>query len=194
MKVKLLLKDGTTMEVEDVVNYSIHTAAPPPTEDIPFEVNYKGIDQSLFEKARSDREQEKTRQIILEAFAEVDKYPEKYASPFDTLMPKKTKINNIKEMKMDAYHLGGHVADWVEQALEWAQRISNGESWEFLCNYTDSASWFRVISWKDDLYRLVGGSSRVASYNPASAVKDYPRYISCDAPMSAVPLVAIRKK
>ena len=31
------------------------------------------------------------------------------------------------------------MADWVEQAFEWAQRISNGESWKTICNDADTA-------------------------------------------------------
>ena len=102
-----------------------------PTDDQWFEVNPRAINQSLFQKKRKDERQEKTRKLILEAFAEVKSSPEKYGKKFKTMMPKKTWTSKtVEELKQLACKLGDHNADWVEQALEWAQRICNGESWE----------------------------------------------------------------
>lgn len=102
-----------------------------PTEDQAFEVNPQTINQSLFQKERKDRRQEETRQLILEAFAKVKSNPKKYGRKFKTMMPKKTwRSKTVEELKQLACKLGDHNADWVEQALEWAQRICNGESWE----------------------------------------------------------------
>ena len=61
-----------------------------PTEDQWFEVNPQTINQSLFKKNRKDERQERTRKLILEAFAEVKSSPEKYGRKFKTMMPKKT--------------------------------------------------------------------------------------------------------
>lgn len=166
-----------------------------PTEDQWFEVNPQTINQSLFKEKRKDERQERTRKLILEAFAEVDKHPEKYASAFYTLMPEK-KWNDYKtvaELKAYANDLDGQMADWVEQALEWAQRLFNGESWETICNNADTANWYRVILWENGCYRLVGGSRNSNGNNPASGVFNYD-FASYSFFLDTVPLVVLKKK
>lgn len=165
-----------------------------PTEDQWFEVNPQAINQSLFQKKRKDERQEKTRKLILEAFAEVKSSPEKYGRKFKTMMPKKTWISKtVKELKQLACELGDHNADWVEQALEWAQRICNGESWEAVCNNVDTANWYRLVVWKNGYARLVCGSRDSFNYHPASDVSDYD-YNSGDRIRSTVPLVVLYEK
>ena len=161
-----------------------------PTEDAWFEVKPQAIDQKLFEKKREDNRQEETRKLILEAFAEMKDNPEKYGN-FKTMMPQKTWSSiTVAQLKEMACELGDHNADRVEQALEWAQRIANGESWEAICNDKDTANWYRLVVWKNGYTRLVGGS--VCDFNdlPASDVGfsvcfDY-NYLS-----STVPLVVL---
>lgn len=170
---------------------SIAKGAQEPTEDKWFEVNPQTIDQSLFQKKRKDERQEKTRRLILEAFTEVKSSPEKYGKKFKTMMPKKSwTYKTVEELKQLACKLGDHNADWVEQALEWAQRISNGESWEVICNNADTANWYRMIIWKNGYARLVGGS-RVSSYDlPASDVNNND-YNSNNRINNTVPLVVL---
>ncbi len=48
------------------------------------------------------------------------------------------------------------MADWVEQALEWAQKIFDGQSWESICNYPDTSKNKRMIIWKNGNYATVG--------------------------------------
>ena len=162
-----------------------------PTEDAWFEVKPQAIAQKLFEKKRTDQRQEATRQIILEAFAEMKDNPEKYGKNFKTMMPKKTWVcKSVQQLKYMASQLGDHNADWVEQALEWAQRIANGESWKNICKDKDTANWYRLVIWKDGYAHLVGGSACYSSIGPASFVSsgdfsgDYNLYY-------AVPLVVI---
>lgn len=143
----------------------------------------------------SNPQQEFIRQIIQEAFAEVDKNPEKYASAFYTLMPEKkwNGYKTIAELKAYANDLGGQMADWVEQVLEWAQRLFNGESWEAICNSADTANWYRIILWKYGYYRLVGGSRNINDSSPASLVhiRDYNYKYRF---YNIVPLVVLKKK
>lgn len=141
-----------------------------PTEGKCFGVNPMGIDRSLFQGERSDSEQEKTRQYILEAFAEVDKHPDEYAKPFKTLRPKKTwkGVNTGIELKQYAENLGGHYGNKTRKALQWAQRISNGEKWEEVCNTSDTAECCELVDWEIGYSRLVGGKS--LSSNPATYV------------------------
>jgi len=124
----------------------------------------------------------------------VKKNPEKYGKKFKTMMPKKIWTSKtVEELEQLACKLGNHNADWVEQALEWAQRICNGESWETVCNYADTAKWYRVISWKNGDYRLVGGS-RVFGINiPASNVL-HDVYYSSSRVILTVPLVVLYEK
>ena len=165
-----------------------------PTEDQWFEVNPQTINQSLFKKKRKDERQERTRKLILEAFAEVKSSPEKYGRKFKTMMPKKTWTSKtVAELKQLACEFGNHNADWVEQALEWAQRICNGESWKAVCNNADTANWYRLVVWKNGYARIVGGSRHDDNYFPASddLSDDYFSFNSFD---NTVPLVVLYEK
>ena len=165
-----------------------------PTEDQWFEVNPQTINQSLFKKKRKDERQERTRKLILEAFAEVKSSPEKYGRKFKTMMPKKTWTSKtVAELKQLACEFGNHNADWVEQALEWAQRICNGESWEAVCNNADTANWYRLVVWKNGYARLVGGSRHNSDYYPAPDVVSG-GCNSDDCRYHTVPLVVLYEK
>ncbi len=165
-----------------------------PTEDQWFEVNPQTINQSLFKKKRKDERQERTRKLILGAFAEVKSSPEKYGRKFKTMMLKKTwTFKTVAELKQLACEFGNHNADWVEQALEWAQRICNGESWEAVCNNADTANWYRLVVWKNGYARLVGGSRCNGNFNPASDV-DFIDCYSSRSISNTVPLVVLYEK
>ena len=160
-----------------------------PQEGIVFEVNPLAIDLDLFECKRKDLDQEKTRQLILDAYMEVFNNL-KYTKPFKTLIPEKNwDIKTVKELKQVAINLGGRVANWVEQALEWAQRISNGETWEELCNNYDTANWYRLVVWKRQHNRLIGGSQEGKGDAPPTSIGRY--YYDSDEELTfnAVPLI-----
>ena len=162
-----------------------------PTEGKVVEVNPTAINRQLFQEGRNDTKQEMTRQLILEAFVEVDANPEKYGRSFKTLMPKKTwSSKDTEELKNLAQKMGDHMADRVEQALEWAQRIDNGESWNTVCNDKDTANWYRAIFWLNHCAMLVGGSVSCGDDNPPSYVNmhNYNGYINF---FFAVPLVVL---
>ena len=160
-----------------------------PTEDEWFEVKPQAIDYELFKKKRRDKRQEATRQLILEAFAEIKKEPEKYGKNFKTMMPKKTwRSKTVSELEELARNLGDHNADWVEQVLEWAQRIANGESWEAICNDADTANWYRLVVWKYGYKRLIGGSVDNLDSDSASDVNNG-TFIFNDILRHVVPLV-----
>jgi len=162
------------------------------TESKWFEVNPSAIDQNLFKEKRSDSRQEETRQLILEAFEELKKHPERNEA-FKTLIPEKTwECKTIGELKKMATQLGDHIADWVEQSLEWAQRIANGESWEAICNEEDTANWYRLVVWKNGYTRLVGGSRLDNTLVPASGVYNYD-YVVNGYISNTVPLVVLKK-
>ena len=103
-------------------------------------------------------------------------------------MPEKTwRSKRVANLKKIANKLGDHCADWVEQALEWAQRIANGESWEDICNKRDTANWYRMVVWKENLLRLVGGSCNSINFNPAfvggESVYSFLSSIDCTVPL-----------
>lgn len=156
-----------------------------------FEVNPKAINQELFSEPREDSEQEATRQIILRAFIKLNEEQERYGRPFKTMIPEKTWSSiKVEELEKIASNLGDHMADWVEQALEWAQRIANGETWEDVCNEPDTADWYRVVFWGNNDARFVGGARKNLSSDPASSVHDY-GYKCNNILMIAVPLVVL---
>ena len=157
--------------VGEYFNNKKFKVAQTPTEEKCFVVNLNDIDQNLFKKERKDSEQECIRQIILEAFLEVKSNPEKYEKTFMTMIPKKIWLEKtVEEMEEFTRSMGGHIADWVEQSLEWAQRIANGETWEAICNNPDTAEWYRLVRWQNDKYRMIGGSSKLHHCNSSSFV------------------------
>lgn len=169
-----------------------------PTEDEPFEVDPQAIDQELFQKkweelseAEKGSLQGNTCQLILEALVELKNNPEKYGRKFKTVMPKKEwDYKTVAELQEWACELGDHNAEWVEQALEWAQRICNGESWKAICNDPDTANWYRLVVGKDGYARLVGGSHNVDNTASASDVSDF--YCRPDRRLNhTVPLVVL---
>jgi len=170
------------------------TTAKVPTEDQWFEVNPLGIDQTLFKNKREDGTQEDTRKLILEAFAELKSNPKKYGKKFKTMMPKKKWSSKTGgELKELASKLGDHNADWVEQALEWAQRIINGESWEAICNEYDNANFHRLVVWKNGYDRIVGGALDCNINAPASVIGGID-YTSDDSHYYTMPLVVLYEK
>lgn len=164
-----------------------------PTENKWFQVNPQTIDQELFKDKRQDLKQEQTRQLIVEAFVEVANNPVRYCRTFYTMMPKKTwSSKTVAELKKMACKLGGRNADWVEQTLEWAQRIAHGESWEAICNNSDTANWYRIVIWKNGYARLVGGSIHSCTVFPASAVGSHDNYDDSKL-VDTIPLVVFHR-
>ena len=160
-----------------------------PTEGKWFRVNPLAIDQNLFKEKREDLMQDKTRKLILQAFKELKKHPERNKA-FKTLIPEKTwEVETVGGLKKMASQLGDHIADWVEQALEWAQRIENGESWEALCNKADTANWYRLVVWKEGYPQCVGGLREDSDFSMPSVALDDDAYADYDFSFLAVPLV-----
>ena len=169
----------------------IYEVAQKPTEGKWFKVKPLAIDQTLFKEKREDGRQEKKRQLILEAFEELKKNPKEYGRNFETMMPKKIwKQKTVADLREIACNLGDHEANWVEQTLEWAQRIANGESWEDLCNKPDTANWLRAVIWKNGYTRLIGGSVRINLFGPATNVFDFLNLFDYENANNIVPLVA----
>ena len=144
-------KVRTTLEIASI-----------PTEGKYFEVNFFSINQNKFKRKRKNPVQEQLRQQILKAFVEVANNPERYALPFKTVIPKRPHglaPRQVEEVKKMAEYVGDHNADWVEQTLEWAQRISNGEKWRTLCNKNDTAKWHRLVEGANGEFLCVGGAT-----------------------------------
>ena len=141
-----------------------------PKKDECFMVNPMNIDRTYFEEKRKDKKQEKTRKIIVKAFAEVDHSPEEYNRVFWIMVPeKKWAWKTVKGLQQVAINLGGHTANWVEQALAWAQQLYNEQSdsgWENLCNKEDTSSYYRMVIWGDYI-SYIGDSKWCANgYSP----------------------------
>lgn len=160
-----------------------------PTEGEWFEVNPLTIDPKLFQEEREDESQERTRQIILKAFVILKRSPTVYGRRFYTMIPKKeSEYETVADLKTDAKKMGSQMANWVHQALEWAQRIQNGNTWEEICNNADKSNWYRAVMWTDYFVRLVGGSSKTNKNYSASNVSGF-YYLDCDKVNNVVPLI-----
>ena len=122
-----------------------------------FEVNPQAIDWQVFFEKREDEAQEMTRQLILEAFSEWKSETNNYGLTFKTMIPVKTWVRaKPDQLQKIAQKIGDDMASWVEQALEWAQRIHNGETWESICNSPDRFMYCRLIKWKEGLANVGG--------------------------------------
>lgn len=155
------------------INGRCYEVVKKPTEGKLFRVDPKSLDRKLFTKNVANKQQEETRQLILKALREVDAHPEKYSRVFYTMLPVKSwQTHSVLELLNLPSALGGQIGDWVEQSLEWAQRIHNGETWETICNEPDRANWFRLVMWWHGYIRRVGGSKSCNIYYPVSRVCD----------------------
>lgn len=165
------------------------------SEEEKFRVIPNSIDVTLFEKKRKDKKQERVRQVILEAFEEVRKRPEKYAEHFYVMIPKKTWITKtIEELVIMANTGESCIADWVHQSLVWAQRIANGESWMNICNNPDTEKWYRIVLGKNGKIWLVGGSHEYDDdICPPADYSECYMIDSCAKVGDAVPLMVFYK-
>jgi len=158
-----------------------------PTEGKWYRVNPLKINQEFFQEQREDGNQEKTRQIILSAFRKLNSNPDYYGIPFETMMPEKTwRIKSISDMRSMALDLGEGTASLYEQSLEWAQRIIN-ESWEAICNDSDTAKCYRFVEHSDKSVLIVGGCENSKPIAHPSDIANFGNY-SSDI-MNTVPLV-----
>jgi len=124
-----------------------------------FEVDPKRIKRSLFEIRDDEADIVEAKQLISEAFKEMQKNPNKYARSFKVMIPKKVTYIDKRFMEIinSLNEKNEHIADWVELALVWAQRISNGETWKTL--HINVSFYGRFIIWKDGNIASVGGST-----------------------------------
>lgn len=184
------------LSTKDTKKATTAEVAKKPTEEKWFEVKPQTIDQNLFlfrHNARKDEQQEEIRLLIVDAFKEMEIDPERYGKNFKTMFPKRTRsmsLENVGELKAMASKLGDHNADWVEQSLEWAQRIANGETWESICNDPDTAKWGRLVKWKNGYTRVIGGSH---SNDHSAANVGINEYKDCEVIYNVVPLIVSYK-
>lgn len=123
-----------------------------------FEVDPKTIKRELFFKEVNEID-EKARKLICEAFEEMKKKPYKYARKFKVRIPERVTYydKRFSEIMDSLSEKKQHIADWVELALVWAQRISNGETWSSLRMNVSLYQLF--IIGKNGKIATVGGSA-----------------------------------
>ena len=176
---------GTSPE-SDIPGYRRPMLIPAsPIEGKWFMVNPMCIDRKLFEEKREDRIQECLRKLILQTFKAVDEKPKIYRYPFSTLIPKKEELPSVMwadtekrtihefEHLLKNYNSSYSWANIMEQSLEWAQCIQNGETWEDLCNNPDTVTRHRlVIDRNEERIYTIGGSCSGSKINsPFTIVK-----------------------
>lgn len=153
------------------------------------------IDRSLFEKNKliGDANREWIGEIIREAFEEFDNEHEKYGAQFYIFIPEKKWEGYIKVQTLKNYakKCGGRVTDWVEWALQQAQRILNGESWEVVCDGIVLSPKIVMILWKKRRYRVVGNLCLHYAVFPLYEV-DRSGYYSYNKIKNVVPSITLR--
>lgn len=181
MKLEIKFKNGSKQLIEDVEEYTViddkNANILPPMEEETFEVDLSRIKKELFRIPRKDDKQEQIRQLILEALSEADSTAQK----FTIYVPKRKEDGRCRVSWLASYakKMGGRVATFYEWILVLAQRISNGESWETICNNYDTAPNYWMVWWGknrygEDIFFIVGG----CKYGVASNYSDVPIYSS----------------
>lgn len=157
--------------------------------EIRFRVNPRTINETLFVKKRVDEQQEKTRLLISEAIQELHRNPEEYGCDFEIMIPKKNwNVKSVGDLKTLATKLGDHMANYIEWGLALAQKITNGETWESLCNMPDIADWYRIIVWRNGHARIIGGASCLETWTSEAYVREDNYYLRLNI-QNTVPLV-----
>lgn len=185
-------QQGKELQTKNALQINV---AKKPTEGILFEIKCSKILNARFERPTGNKRQENVWETIQEAIIEARNNPIRYPSLFYTLIPEKMEEGYKTEEKHRAYakKCGGQMANWVEQHLEWAQRILNGETWNDLCCNDEKLKWSRAVIWKDGKIKYVGGST----VEPDG--RDFPTHVWQEGyflrtTYYSVPLVRIDKK
>lgn len=111
-----------------------------------YQVIPMSIKKELFMERRKSVKEEIIRESILDALDEVRKNPEEYSKPFKAMRvlgPEDMTTNELLEFCEKEY--GGGSSNWILNALEKAQRISNGEPWKQVCEHPDTVGWDTII-------------------------------------------------
>lgn len=153
------------------------------------DVNQETIRRNLFKREKEIPEQEELRLLIREAFNEVRNNPNKYPTKFKVIIPRKRwPKKNINKMEKVARSFDGKIADWVELALALAQKLTNGESWAKVCNDPDTEKWYRLVMWKENCWKQIGGSKKAKDLKPSSFLHSS-QYLGDERIKSTVPLI-----
>lgn len=164
-----------------------------PIEGKEFKINLKSIKEELFSKPRKNSREEWCRQLILQAMQISNCYsnPEEYPKNFSILIPEKTwESKTVEELLEFCEDYGGRLSTWYEQALMWAVRISNGEEWKKICDQSDSFSWYRILTWKDNKIHLIGGASKKNYYHTEIDLLEM-FFVPAHRLMDVVPMITI---
>ena len=135
-------------------------------------IELSAIKRRKFLFKRLDPSQEVIRKLIRQALKEAKKNKGHYSS-FELMVPEQHLGNGLDSMINGAKSYHAEIANWIEQALEWAYRISEGESWKSLCNEPDDSEFFRVIFWKDDEVAFIGDGCNYCIRPQTSILTDF---------------------
>lgn len=162
-----------------------------------FCVDLQSIDVEKIEKMPCKVYYEGIKKVVLYALKLAQVMPAKYGNRFYTYIPyleelefDDFKFEVVSQLVEFGSKIGDHCADWIEQGLEWAQRIQNGEDFVSLCEIQDAIEYSRIVVFDDDmLWNVGGGGNDVHSYcvPPADVVPT--RYDTTLDKIRYVPLV-----
>lgn len=112
-----------------------------------YEVTPMSIKENIFMKQRKRFKEELTRRLILMALDRVKRNPEKYSKPFKTMRVLRI-VPNMTAKEFDEFckkEYNARFANEIENALEKAQRITNGETWREACEHPETAGWDLIV-------------------------------------------------
>ncbi len=104
-----------------------------------------------------------------------------------------------KEVRRLIFNQPYHPANWIEQSLEWGQRIVNGEEWETLCNKEDMVNYYRrIVVGKDEDFICIGdgycNNLKEIHYSPTHIHKvNNPAYFNLTQLYMEIEAIKIRK-
>lgn len=166
------------MEIKCVERYMVN----------PFEIGMREFSKIRFNHAEESEREENIRRLLCEAFCEVKRHPT-YQRRIEIVIPEKVySVQTGYEMEKMSQSMGGHIADWVELSLYWAQKIQE-KGWN-LCHEQDDNPFYRIVVWKNGKYRLIGGAKKTGDVSYKTHIGFF-YYEKWDEFFNSVPLIAI---
>ena len=161
LKILIFATGGQTVIIKKYLKEKFFMQVLKPKSGQWFLVDIDTFKMSLFIEERQDKDQEVTRRRILQAIREVESnnFPRK----FQTKVPIKKWKGVLSKAQLNTMLDKSNVllASETAQFLEWGQRLSNGETWEELCNIPDNNNYLRLVYLEGaKSYTIIGGTKK----------------------------------
>ena len=142
------------------------------------EVIPEDINRKLFEEKRIDEVEESARNFILYALENLDRKPSKYGKPFKTIIyMSKFENMTLGDVCDFTKKYGDYLANTIDQGLEWAYRITMGETWESVCKDVNRG-WYKMVQHENRYFFMYQGAEKKSTIDTVAwSDDDYRRHV-----------------